>query len=274
MNNKNTEYDSDYKGWLIFRELSELLRYRDLLQLLVFNNIKTRYKRSMLGFFWTLLNPLMTMTVLVIAFSNLFRFSVPNYPVYLLSGLLIWNFFSLVTTTASNAIVWGGSLIKRIYLPRTVFAVSSVGSELINLSLSLIPLLLIMIFLGHPLHLTLLYLPVAILCTAMFALGIGLLISTLAVFFADTIHFYQIMLMAWFYLTPVIYPKDILPSHTLGYLKLNPMFYLIQLFRQPIYDGQIPDWNILIISLAWSLGSLLLGWWIFSRKADRFAYLL
>ena len=127
MNTKSTEYDSDYKGWLFFRELSELLRYRDLLHLLVFNNIKTRYKRSMLGVLWTLLNPILTMTVLVIAFSNLFRFSLPDYPVYLLTGLVIWNFFSQITTSAINAITMGGSLLRRIYLPRTVFSVAAVG---------------------------------------------------------------------------------------------------------------------------------------------------
>lgn len=274
MNTKSTEYDSDYKGWLFFRELSELLRYRDLLHLLVFNNIKTRYKRSMLGVFWTLLNPILTMTVLVIAFSNLFRFSLPDYPVYLLTGLVIWNFFSQITTSAINAITMGGSLLRRIYLPRTVFSVAAVGSEAINLLLSLIPLFFIILLVNHPLNVSLLFVPVAVLLTAMFALGIGLLVSTLAVFFADSVHIYQILLMGWFYLTPIIYPKEILPLSTLTYIQLNPMLHLAELFRSPIYLGVIPDWNTIIIAWAWATASLLFGWWVFSRKADRFAYLI
>lgn len=269
---KIIEYDSAALGGPFIMEIKELLRYSGLLQLLIMNNIKTRYKRSVLGVLWTLLNPLLIMTVLAIAFSTLFRFSLKNYPIYLLSGLILWNFFSQSTTTAMHAISWGGSLIKRIYLPRTVFSVSALGSELINLFLSLIPLILIMMVMGHPFSPALIFLPVAVLITAMFALGMSLIISTLAVFFVDAAYIYQILLMAWFYLTPIIYPVGILPSQYLVYVKLNPMYYLIELFRAPLYLGKFPDPESLLIGLSWSCSSLFAGWWIFSRKADQIAY--
>ena len=269
---KIIEYDSQSPGGPFLAELKELLRYRGLLHLLILNNIKTRYKRSVLGVLWTLLNPLLIMTVLAIAFSTLFRFSLLNYPVYLLSGLILWNFFAQTTTTAMQAITWGGSLIKRIYLPRTVFSVSALGSELINLLLSLIPLIIIMMAMGHPFRPALLFLPLAVLIIAMFALGTGLIISTLAVFFVDAAHIYQIVLTAWFYLTPIIYPVDIIPSGYLAYLKLNPMYYLVDLFRTPLYLGRFPDPESLLIGLGWSFSTLLAGWWIFSRKADQLAY--
>jgi ABC-type polysaccharide/polyol phosphate export permease len=269
---KAVSYDSAASGWPFLEELKELLHYRGLLQLLILNNIKTRYKRSVLGVLWTLLSPLLIMTVLAIAFSTLFRFSLPNYPVYLLSGLILWNFFSQTTTTAMQAITWGGSLIRRIYLPRTIFSVSALGSELINLFLSLVPLLFIMLVMGHPFRPALIFLPLAVLITAMFALGTGLIISTLSIFFVDAAHIYQIILTAWFYLTPVIYPVDIIPSPYQDYLKFNPMVYLIELFRAPLYSGRFPDLDTLLLGFGWSLFSLLAGWWIFSRKADQFAY--
>jgi ABC-type polysaccharide/polyol phosphate export permease len=265
-------YDSAAAGWPFLEELKELLRYRGLLGLLIVNHIKTRYKRSVLGVLWTLLNPLLIMTVLAVAFSTLFRFSLENYPVYLLSGLILWNFFSQTTTTAMQSINWGGSLIKRIYLPRTVFSVAALGSELINLFLSLIPLLCIMLAMGHPFRPSLIFIPLAILLTAMFALGTGLVISTLSIFFVDAAHMYQIILTAWFYLTPVIYPVGIIPEGYLDYLKINPMFYQVELFRAPLYEGRFPDFQSLLLALAWSLVALLAGWWIFSRKADQFAY--
>ena len=126
-------YDSSRRLNPLFAELRELVRYRELLQLLIVNSIKTRYKRSALGVFWTMLNPLLYMTVMVIVFNHLFRFQVANYPVYLLTGLIAWNFFSQTTSQAMNNLIWGSTLIKKIYLPRSIFAVAATGNGIINL---------------------------------------------------------------------------------------------------------------------------------------------
>ncbi|MFN2150174.1 MAG: ABC transporter permease [Anaerolineales bacterium] len=266
------EYDSANVRSPAFYELGELWRYRDLLRLLVSNSIKTRYKRSALGVVWTLLNPLLNTLVLTIAFSQLLRFEVEHYAIYLLVGLLVWNFFSQTTTHAMNTLVWGSSLIKRIYVPRTIFAVSVVGNGLINFGLALIPLALIMLVMGHAFRLTLLLLPLALLILAMFTLGVTLVISTLAVFFVDVIDMYGIFLSAWFYLTPVIYPAEIVPEKFVIFVRLNPMYYLVDLFRQLIFVGVIPSPQQWLIPSILGLSTLLIGWWIFTKKSDEFAY--
>ncbi|MFN3308945.1 MAG: ABC transporter permease [Anaerolineales bacterium] len=253
-------------------ELFELWRYRDLLQLLVVNRIKTRYKRSVLGVVWTLLNPLLNTLVLTIAFSQVFRFNVPNYAIYILSGLLFWNFFAQSTMDAMDTLVWGSSLLKRIYIPRTIFAVAVVGNGLVNYFLALIPLAVVMLLLRHPFTLNLLAIPLAILILGMFTLGMGLLLSTLAVFFVDLVYIFNVLLTVWFYLTPIIYPLSILPQRFLPFFRLNPLVHFLQIFRALIYEGSMPSATSWGLALALALITLLAGWLIFTRKVDEFAY--
>lgn len=255
-------------------EFIELWQYRDLLRLLVTNSIKTRYKRSTLGVIWTLLNPLLNTLVLTIAFQRLMRFDVENYTIYLLVGLLFWTFFSQTTMQSMNTLIWGSNLLKRIYVPRTIFAVSVVGNGLINYLLSLIPLALIMLFMHQPFSPTLLLLPVAILLMAMFTLGISLFVSTLAVFFVDVIDIYNVLLQALFYLTPIIYPISVIPEEFILIVRLNPMTTMVDMFRALIYEGQLPTLPITLAAVGLSVVSLGVGWWVFTKKVDEFAYRL
>jgi ABC-type polysaccharide/polyol phosphate export permease len=266
------EYDSAAIRSPAIQELIELWRYRDLLKLLVINSIKTRYKRSSLGVLWTLLNPLLNTLVLSIALSRLLRFHVDNYPIYLLVGLLVWQFFSQTTMTAMNNLVWGSALIKRIYLPRTVFTLSVLGNGVINYFLALIPLLLIMLAMRQPLRATLFLLPLAVLLLAMFTLGVTLLLSTLSVFFVDIVDMFGIVLTAWFYLTPIIYPLDVVPEQVLPFMRLNPMYIIVELFRSLIYFGELPSPATVAVAFILAIVALLGGWWLFTRKADEFAY--
>lgn len=266
------DYDSGTLKTPAINELLELWRYRDLLQLLIANRIKTRYKRSVLGVLWTLLNPLLNTLVLTIAFSQIFRFNVPNYAIYILSGLLFWNFFSQSTNDAMDTLVWGSSLIKRIYVPRTIFAVAVVGNGLINYLLALIPLGLIMLIMHHPFTLSLVTLPVAILELSMFTLGLGLLVSTVAVFFVDFIYIFNVLLSVWFYLTPIIYPLNIIPQRFLPLVQSNPLLHLLELFHSIIYNAKSPDFTLWGLTFAISFLTLLIGWFIFTREADEFAY--
>ncbi len=265
-------YDSAARGSPFVREFTELLRYRDLLRLMVARDLVSRYKRSVLGVLWTLLNPLLTMTVMALAFSTLFRFRVHTYPVYLLSGLVLWNFFTHSTTTAMNSLVKGGSLLQRIYVPRTLFTVSAIGTGLITLLISLLPLAGLALILGTPLRPALLFLPAAVILGAMFALGVALWVSTLAAFFVDVADLWGVVLRAWFYLTPIMYPESIFPERYAWVLNLNPMHHIIECFRAPIHDGLLPGPNTILAAAVSSLLTLLAGWWIFARKADEFSY--
>lgn len=264
-------YDSSQRGLPAMEELRELYRYRNLVFQTVRRNIVVRYKRSVLGIAWTMLNPLGTTLILSFVFSRVFG-GAASYAVYVLSGLTCWTFFAQATNDAMHSLIWGGGLIKRIYIPRTVFAVSAVVTGLVNIALAMVPLLFIMLFTGVKPQWSLLILPVPALFLAMFALGVGLMLSAVAIYFVDVTEMYTILLTAWFYLSPVIYKKDFLPEGYAWIVQLNPMYYLINLFRTPIYEGVLPSLQQFLVAGAIALVTLLAGWFIFSQKADEFAY--
>ena len=264
-------YDSAAVRGPMRESLHELIRYKDLLRLLVATNIKSRYKRSVLGMAWTLLNPLAMMIVMTIAFSALFRFSLPHYPVYVLSALVLWQFFTQTTTHAMNQLAWGNDILKKVYIPPAVFPVSAVGTGLVNLGLSVIPLAIIMLVMRTPFTWALIWVPVSVVLVSLFCIGLGLLISIIAVFFSDFVQMYGVILRIWFYLTPVIYPESILPEKYLWIVKLNPMYHFLRCWRDPIYLGTLPPIESTLVCVAWAFGTLFFGWWLFSRKAHEFA---
>jgi ABC-type polysaccharide/polyol phosphate export permease len=212
------------------------------------------------------------MLVLSFAFSHILG-ATRDLPVYLLSGLIAWNFFAQTTMQAMTQFAWGGALLHRIYVPRTAFAISALGTGLVNLVLSLVPLAAVMLVMGTPVKPAAFFLPVAMLLVAMFALGMGLLLSTLAVPFPDIAEMYQIALQAWFFLTPIIYPEQIVPeANRLWMHTLNPMYHLVRLFRLSVYQGHWPGLTEIAPAAAIAVLTLLAGWLVFTRKADEFAY--
>jgi ABC-2 type transport system permease protein len=265
-------YDSAQRRWLVLEELLLLVKYRDLVSQLVARNIKIRYKRSVLGVGWTMLNPLMTMTVLAFVFSYIFQSSVQNYPIYVISGLIFWTFFAQTTVSIVNSLMWGENLFNRIYFPRTTFAVAALGTGLVNLLLCCVPLFVIVVAFGVPLSTALFMLPLSLLLIAMFALGVGLFLSILAIEFADVVEIYQVLLTAWMYLTPIIYPIDIIPAESRWVFNLNPIYHLLLVFRDPIHPGLAPPPTTIMTAIVVALGTLIGGWWFFTRKADEIAY--
>ncbi len=267
-------YDSSARGTAPLEELREVVHYRNLILQLTRRDVMTRYKRSVLGIAWTMLNPLGMMIVLTVAFSNIFRFETEyGYPAYVLSGLLAWNFFSQTTTAAMVNLVWGGGLLHRIYIPRTSFSLAAIATGMVNLSLALAPLVLINLITGVPIKPAILFLPVSMLLLAAFALGVGLLISTFAVYYPDVAEMYNIALVGWMYLTPVIYPISILPeAFRFWVVRLNPMYYLLEVYRAPVYYGRLPGLDILIPAVLIALIFLVTGWIVFTQKADEFSY--
>jgi ABC-2 type transport system permease protein len=265
-------YDSAARRSAPLHEFVELVRYRDLLLLLVAKINKTRYKRSSLGVLWTLLNPLLHMAVLSVAFSQVFRSSLHNYPIFVLIGLIHWNFFSQTTSYSMSTLVWGGDLLKRVYLPRSIFVMSAIGNGLVNLGLATGALVVIMLVIGHPFHATWWMFPFAVLLLAMFSIGVALFMCTWAIYFADVVEMYGVAIQVWFFTTPVIYPKEILPAKYAWYLNLNPAYHLLEVFRAPIFLGQIPGPHTIAAAVASAVVSLLVGWWVFTRKADEIAF--
>jgi ABC-2 type transport system permease protein len=264
-------YDSSARKSPSLDEFRELWRYRNLVYQLVRRDIVTRYKRSVLGIAWTMLNPLGMTIVLSIVFSEVFG-AEGGYAAYVLSGFIPWTFFSQTTNACIVGLVWGGSLLKRIYVPRTAFSVSAIGTGLVNLVLSLVPLLGVMLFYRVTPKPTAILLPIPILFLTMFSLGLGLLLSSIAIQYADVAEMYQIILIAWMYLSPVIYTEEFIPDEWMWLVRLNPMYYLINFFRAFIFDGRIPTVNEFLLSGGIALITLLFGWIFFSRRADEFAY--
>jgi ABC-type polysaccharide/polyol phosphate export permease len=265
-------YDSNLPRTAMVEEALELFRYRDLLWSLVHRDLTIRYKRSTLGFLWTMLNPLLMMLVLTVIFSNLFRFQIKNYPVYLLSGTLLYGFFQWSTSQSIHNIIWGGGLMGKIHLPKTIFVVSAGLVALINLLLALVPLALIMVLNHGVFSLALLFLPLGIALTFIFALGVSFIVSTLAVFFADIADIHSVAVSILAYVTPLFYPISIVPQKYLYFIYLNPLFYFVEIFRQPIHAGVLPDGGMIVRAFSISIGTLIAGWWFFTRKSDEFAY--
>jgi ABC-type polysaccharide/polyol phosphate export permease len=219
-----------------------------------------------------MINPLGMMIILSIVFSQLFK-SVDSYPAFVLSGLIAWNFFSQTTTAAMVNLVWGGGLLHRIYLPRTSFALAAIATGLVNVFISIVPLLLVMLVTSTPIRWTIIFTPISLLILAAFSLGLGLMISTLAVFYPDVAEMYGIAIVGWMYLTPIIYPASILPdSYRFWITHLNPMYFMVELFRAPVYYGRLPTLAEFLPALFISLGFLIIGWIIFTNKSDEFAY--
>lgn len=265
-------YDSASRPSPVIEEALALFRYRDLIAQLVSRSIKTRYKRSFLGVAWTMLNPLLSMLVLTLVFSGIFRYPMQNYALYVLSGLLLWNFFSQTTTAAMGDLIWSGGLISRIFIPKSVFAVAAVGTGMVNIALALIPYLLISIFTGGEITAAVLLLPVPVLLTALFALGVGLAVSSLAIYFPDIVPMYEVLLTAWMYLTPAIYPIELVPENIQPVIRLNPMYTFIRLFRVVLYEGRLPDGALILQGAVIGLLGLLAGWVLFNRNAREYSY--
>lgn len=250
----------------------EIIKYRYFFFELVARNIKVRYKRSFLGLAWTMINPLFTTLILYIVFSQIFTESLPYFALYLLSSLLLWNFFSQSSVAAMRDLIWSGNLLQRVSIPKFAFALAAVGTGLVNLLLGFIPLFIVLVLSGAVFTFSMFFIPVSILIASIFTLGIGLGLSALAVFFTDVVDMYNILLLAWMYLTPIFYPIEILAPKFHWLIYSNPMYYILETFRMPIYLGVLPPWDILGKAMLSAVLSLLVGGWFFAKKSDEFAY--
>src|SRR5579859_4429290 len=251
-------------------DLVELFAWRNALVELVSRDLKVRYRRSMLGQVWSMLNPLLTMAVTAIVFSTFFRFAINYFPVYVLSAQLVWGFFSQATVAGTTSVLGSSGLARRLYLPPALFPLATICSAAINLLLSLVPLFLIVLVTGRGFSWALLFLPVSLALTFLFTFGLALILSAASVFFHDTVHTIQVLLAAWMYLTPIFYPIEIIPPEWNMIIHLNPVYHLVTIFRTPIYAGTLPDPVNIAAATAYAVGTAAFGWWYFERSRNAF----
>ena len=257
------------KGY-VKEKMEGFRRFTPLLRELVVRDIKVRYRHSALGLVWTVLNPLLMMVVITIVFSTLFKQNIPNFPIYYLSGSLIFAFNSESTTTALNSIISNASLIKKVYIPKYLFPLSNVLSGLVNLGFSLIAMFIVMLITDAPFHATLLLLPIPIFYTFLFSVGLGILLSAVTVFFRDIAHFYSVFILAWTYFTPIFYPVEILPDAVMKLMQINPMYLLVSYKRSIVLYGVFPSLKENLLCLCLGLLMLALGLFVFYKKQDKF----
>lgn len=250
--------------------LGALKKYRYLLEDMVARDIKLKYRRSVIGFFWSILNPLLMMCVLTAVFQNLFRMDVDNFAVYYLTGWCVFNFVTEATNGAMTSILNSGALIRKVYIPKYIFPMQKCLFAFVNMLFSLAALLVVMLVLNVGFTFKLFLVPLPLFFALIFSVGLGMLLATAAVFFRDMIHLYTVFTMVWMYLTPIIYPFDILSGAVLQVVKINPMYYYVDSFRKLVLYHTVPDIGEVGIMAAWAFGSLLLGMVVFKKKQDRF----
>lgn len=245
-------------------------KYGFLLHQLVSRDFKTKYKRSVLGMAWSFLNPLLTMGVQYIVFSTLFRSNIANYPVYLLSGIVLFNFFNEAVSMGMTSITGNASLIKKVYMPKYIYPVARICSSLINFVLAIIPLFLVMLLTGTAFKPSLLLLVFDLLCLLGFVTGMGLLMATAMTFFQDMQFLWGVLSMIWNYLTPIFYPESIIPARFLTLYHMNPMYQYVTFARICIIDGVSPEPMAYLWCIVSSMAVLLIGIAAFKRHQDKF----
>ena len=249
-------------------------RYRFLIQQLVSRDFKTKYKRSVLGIVWSFLNPLLTMLVQYVVFSTIFKSDIPNFPVYLLTGIVLFNFFSEACSMGITSILGNASLITKVYVPKYIYPVTRVLSSGINMLFSLVPLLLMIFLTKTALTPAILLLPFALACLICFCTGMVLVLSAAMVFFRDTQFLWNVLSMIWMYATPIFYPESIIPARFLTIYKLNPLYHFIRFARTVIMDGVSPEPKAYLICFVFAVGSLIIGGLIFRKAQDKFVLYL
>lgn len=245
-------------------------RYRFLLYNLVMKDFKLKYRRSVLGILWSMLNPLLMMFVITMVFSGIFRFEDEFFAVYYLTGWLIFNLVVEGTVGAMGSIMGSGGLIKKVYIPKYIFPLEKCLFALVNTLFAMVPLFAVKAFLGMPVRPTVLLFWMPMVYVLVFAIGLGLILATLAVFFRDITHLYTVWTTAWMFLTPIIYPIESLSEEMQRIIRFNPLYHYVLMFRSVMMNGALPNLRNHVVCGIISLSFLLMGLFIFKWKQNKF----
>jgi lipopolysaccharide transport system permease protein len=257
----------------VITQLREVVRYREAVRNMVARDLKVRYSHSALGFVWGLFNPLLMTLVYTVVFTYLVPNGIPRFPVFILAALLPWNFFGGTVASTTGAITTNGHLINRVYFPREILPVANLLSNAVNFVVALLLLFAFMAAYQVPVRLTALWLPVLVVVELALALGLGLGLAAVNVYLRDTQQIVDIGMLAWFFLTPIIYSMDMIPSAALrlAVLLLNPMASLVTATRDILYYGHAPDLAVLAVTVLEAALALLVGALVFRRLSPSFA---
>ncbi len=256
----------------MLKALKEIYDYRELLINLTIKDLKVRYKNSILGFFWSLIQPLLMMLIFTFVFSYVFKAGIKNYAVFFIVGFLPWNFFATVLALGTTSIVSNGSLIKKVYFPREIIPISLALANMVNLLLSFLVLFVILLLYGYNFFIFLPVLVLAIILQLLMTLGLSLALAGLNVYFRDIEQFIGILLTVWFYGTPIIYDFSMIPAKMkLAIEYANPMASVILLYRGALYNLYWPSLKLVAYAMISSLIIFWIGYWIFRRLSPEFA---
>ena len=245
-------------------------KYRPLLKELVITDIKLKYRRSVLGIVWSVLQPLLMMIVLTLVFSNLFKSDIPYFPVYVLTGRIIWDLYYQGSASPMGAIVANASLIKKVYVPKYIFPLARCLSSLVNTAFSMVALFVVMLAVGVDITPICLLIPIPIFYVFLFATGVGLLLSSYNVFFRDISYLYEVFTTAWMYFTPLFYPPNVLPEKYQFIFDFNPLYYMVTFFRDIVMYQTFPGVKENLICLGIGVISFVVGLYTFYKKQDKF----
>jgi len=249
----------------------QILSYRDLLKNLVSRDFKTRYKRSYLGILWSLLNPLLIIMVYTLAFDYIMKIRVKNFPMFFMCGYLPWSYLAASLSASLTSLSESGYLIKAVYFPREILPLSTILSCLIHFLITFIFVFPFLILFGYFPKWVVFSLPLIILLQSLFIFGLSLFLSSIHVFFRDLRYILDVILMAWFWLTPIAYSASLIPEKFLFFYKLNPMTLFVTAYREVLLNGVLLEpkyWMAILLATA---GSLVLGYLSFLRIRKRLA---
>ena len=251
--------------------LKEIYNYRQMISSLVNKELKVRYKGSILGFFWTFLNPLLQLIIYTIVFSVILKSSIKNFHIYLFVGLVPWIFFTTCIQAGSISIVTNKDLVKKIYFPRIVLPIATVNAAFMNMIYTMIVVILTVFFSEIGLSWYILLLPFIMILQYIMVLGITFVFAALNVFFRDLEYILSIVLMAWFYLTPIVYTIDMVPKEYREIFFINPMTSIIMFYREILYYKKIPDFSFFSNIVLYSIVMIFIGYFIFEKLQKSFA---
>ena len=254
----------------ILRLFDAFQRYRFLLEQMVNRDFKAKYKRSVLGIFWSFLNPLLMMSVQYVVFSTLFQSNIPNFPLYLLSGIVLFNFFNESTNMCLMSIVNNVNLITKVYVPKYIYPVTKLISSSINLFLSLIPLFLVMLLTHAPIRAQSILFLFCVVCLEALSLGFGMMLASMMVFFRDTQFIWSVLIMILNFATPIFYPETIIPARFMTVYRMNPLYPIVGFARTVLLEGISPEPMMYLYCLLAGLIPLAFGLWVFKKTQDSF----